>query len=240
MSLDRPTPHFVGFTKPLMSETWEFATEINLHRLRVLTDIVTEINTNSPLSVLIVDSLAYGLTLRTSDINFHTFIPGDEEEMASYEFRMKIAQRLQGIQHHHFSTSNTQQIQDDLAFIQVAPESLTAKDFQMQRRHTLLELSDFYHELFVGGILLGTDYSFLIDTIREIAKTSKLLHSATVAREQEYRARSTTYFHTRRKRAYMTRLQKSDPTYLSLSGEKKREKVARVEAAIATVFPIEK
>jgi hypothetical protein len=233
MATESPSPHFVGYLAPLLQETWKFATPYSVQRLSVLTDIVTELNTRSPFSVLIIDSLAYGLSLSGSDLDFVTF-----ESKYTYQFRLRVAERLRTVRHHQAYATEVEQIREDLAFIQQSPNTLSRSDFESNRQHSLVYLEDFYHCLYTGGILLGEDHYPLIKMIEETAKVSALLHSVTISKQLQHIVTTANYFHREQKNRYLLRLHKTAP-YLQLPRVEKRKATQRIQTLIAEVHPVD-
>lgn len=194
----------VGEIKEISDIFANCSSQISRERIALLSELVAELPS---ISIIIIDSLCYQLSLLESDIDLELLIDKNNPDEIYQCFLQKITELFPKIKIQNFSESfyGLMEIRDDLLFLQNRPEA-TEEIFNQEQGHNLISIRDFYIAVKTGGMLIGLYPKEIMDKIEIIANNCPLLRKYTSDYLPNLVALEKKYFSQLKKSFYIDRL----------------------------------
>lgn len=216
-----------GFMAPLMRLYRCCPTKVSLEREKVITDVVTDLNMEfGGLGVLIMASLAYGMSIPESDIDLAILTTSENQE-ASNAFLQELSRQLSGVKIHiQFDAENLGNIQKVLDFLTKKPGA-AEKDIVASCGQNTTEIIDFFVMIKKGGLFFGYPVDWLTRRIQDVTRISPLLAHQIEEAEDKLKA-LIIYQEAETEDRYLDRLETSEPFQL-LSDLERQELLNTIE-----------
>lgn len=172
--------HLLGAMSPLMSLFRTCQTRVSRERELMVGEIFSGLR-EGDWSLLITDSLAYGMSIPESDVDFE-LIDTTESSRVIEVFKGRLANLLPGVELQFCGSHNLEEIGRVISFLEENPEASDDDDVACEMG--TVGVKDFMSTMTHGGLLLGDESEIvsLWQRARKLGATSSLLNQEGIRR----------------------------------------------------------